>query len=343
MGSALINVGPETPGSPFRPRPVWTFVAPTRAERGSVRGVRVGHAEDPDGTSGVTAVLFDGPVPAVVDVRGGASATYDTASLSVEATFGRRWALFLAGGSLFGLDAARGIRTRILETGGGHRTFGSPFRLAPISGAALFDLPRREGPLPEYLALGYEAARTAGEGPVREGRVGAGAGATVGKYFGRARAMRGGLALRVSALGRRAHVGVVVAVNAVGAVRDPSTGRWVAGARDRRGRVVPPPPTLSPLPAGVGTTLAIVFTDLAVERPALARIAAIVHGGLARSIVPYQTSVDGDVVFAAATGAAGRPPRARYPGANADTLGSLAAECAAEAVLAAVRAANRAR
>jgi D-aminopeptidase len=108
---------------------------PSRAgDLASVRGVRVGHASDESGSTGVTAVVFDRAAPAVVDVRGGASGTYDTASLSLEATFGRRWALFVAGGSLYGLDAARGIRTRLLEEGKGTRAFGNRRPLVPLSG-----------------------------------------------------------------------------------------------------------------------------------------------------------------------------------------------------------------
>ncbi|MGA8302453.1 MAG: P1 family peptidase, partial [Thermoplasmata archaeon] len=150
-----------------------------------VPGVRVGQAEAPGGSSGVTVTLFDAPAPTVIDVRGGASATYDTASLSLDATFGRRWAIFFAGGSLYGLDAARGVRTRILETGGGHRAFQNPIPVVPISGAALFDLPQDMEELPDYLPLGYEAARRASRDAVAVGRFGAGAGATVGKYRGR--------------------------------------------------------------------------------------------------------------------------------------------------------------
>ncbi|HTT26598.1 MAG TPA: P1 family peptidase, partial [Thermoplasmata archaeon] len=147
-----------------------------------VRGVRVGRAGSPDGRSGVTAVLFGAARPTVIEVRGGASCTYDTASLALDATFGRRWALFLAGGSIFGLDAARGVRTRVLEEGGGHRAFRNPNVVVPISGATLFDLPRTRRPVPDYLPIGYHAAAAAGRAPVRAGRVGAGTGATVGKY-----------------------------------------------------------------------------------------------------------------------------------------------------------------
>ena len=306
----------------------------------SVGGVSVGQAEDSAGRTGVTVLRFAQATPTVVDVRGGASATYDTASLALEATFGRRWAVFLTGGSLYGLDAARGVRTRLLETGAGHSAFGHPVRVAPVSGAALFDLPSDPSEIPEYLALGYEATRRAANSPLPGGRFGAGAGATVGKYRGRSRAMRGGVGSAAARWGP-GRVGVVVAVNAVGAILDPSSGAWVAGARSPGGGVTPPDPRRPIRPAATGTTLAAVVTDLGIERTALQRIAAIVHAGLGRVIVPYQTSVDGDVVFVSSTGVAGRAPAEPWPGAVTDRVGATAAELAIEAVLAAVRAGNR--
>jgi len=304
---------------------------------GRIRGVSVGQAETRDRTSGVTVTLFDTPAAMVVDVRGGASATYDTASLSLDATFGRRWAVFFAGGSLYGLDAARGVRTRILEVGRGHRAFANPNVVVPITGAALFDLPAKRSSIPDYLPLGYEAARRARRGTVAVGRVGAGAGATVGKYLGRSRAMRGGIGTAAARFGRGA-VGVLVAVNAVGAVRDPATGTWVAGARGRAGRLTPPRSQRTRPDRVTGTTLGLVVTDLSVSRPALSRIAAIVHAGLASAISPYHSATDGDVLFAATTE---RAPVARVearPGELADRLGGLAAELAVAAVLGAVRA-----
>jgi L-aminopeptidase/D-esterase-like protein len=310
---------------------------------GSVRGLAVGHAETPDGTSGVTVVRFDTPAPTVVDVRGGASATYDTASLSLDATFGARWAIFFAGGSLYGLDAARGVRTRILETGGGHRAFRNPNVVVPISGAALFDLPTRPGPIPDYLPLGYEATRRARRGPVAVGRVGAGAGATVGKYLGRPYAMRGGVGSAASRVGPRGSVGVLVAVNSFGAVRDPASGIWVAGARGRDGRIRPPRSGRSVRDVPTGTTLTLVVTDLAVDRPALARVAAIVHSGLASAIVPFHGATDGDVLFVASTRRAGPVAAEGRPGEVPDRLGARAAALAVAAVLGAVRAAKSER
>ena len=307
--------------------------------RGSlaVRGVQVGHAVDPRGTTGVTAIVFDRAVRTVVDVRGGASGTYDTASLALDATFGRRWALFCSGGSLFGLDAARGIRARLLERGQGSRAFGNRRLLAPLSGAVIFDLPRDERPLPDYEELGYAAAANAGRGRLATGRVGAGAGATVGKYLGRAAAMAGGLGWSARALGDGRAVGVLTVVNAAGAVRDPSTGRWVAAARGRGGRLVPPTALPHRRLEGRGTTVSFVLTDAALDRAELARVAAIVHAGLGRAIVPYLTSVDGDCVFAVTTTEAAAGRREAWPGAAADHVGRTAADAAVEAVLGAVR------
>jgi L-aminopeptidase/D-esterase-like protein len=301
-----------------------------------VRGVRVGNAESPDGASGVTVVRFDPPASVVVDARGGASGTYDTASLAVEATFGRRFAIFFSGGSLYGLDAARGIRVRILEEGGGRRTFGNPNPVVPISGSILFDLPRHEGGVPDYLPLGYEATRVASRAPVPLGRVGAGAGATVGKYLGRDRAMPGGLGSAARTLPGRGNVGVLVAVNSAGAVRDVTTGRWAAGARGPNGRVVPPGGRPASRDRTSSTTLTLVVSDLELDRPTLARVGAIAHAGVGAAVHPFQSSTDGDVLFAAATGVGGAPPADRRPGETADRIGTAAAELAPLAILSAV-------
>ena len=303
---------------------------------GRIPGIAVGHAETPERTSGVTVVRFEAPLATVVDVRGGASATYDTASLSLDATFGRRWAIFFAGGSLYGLDAARGVRTRIAETGGGHRTFRNPNVIVPISGAALFDLPRDEGPIPDYLPLGYEAARRAAPGPMADGSAGAGAGATVGKYLGRSRAMRGGLGSAATRVRRLGAVGVLVVVNSVGAIRDPSSGHWIAGARGRKGELVPPEPDLLARERTGATTLGLVVTELALGRPALQRIASMVHSGLARAIVPFHSTTDGDVIFAVSTERVRPRFRERRPGEWADRIGMRAAHLAVDAVLCAV-------
>ena len=303
----------------------------------SVPGVRVGVSADPSNATGVTVVRFARPALAVVDVRGGAAATYDTASLSLESTFGRRWAIFLSGGSLFGLDAAAGVRSRLLEEGDGHRAFRHPQRLAPISGAALFDLPRPPRDLPDYRALGDQAAERASSSPVPSGRHGAGTGATVGKYRGRAAASPGGQGsamLRLPGLGA---VGVLSVVNSVGAIRDPARGRWVAGARDKRGRLVPPGSAggRTPLVEGVATAtnLAIVVVDVPLTRPELQRVAILAQTGFARCVVPVNTATDGDVVFVASVAEGRRRPAESRPGGHTDRVGTAAADLVVAATL----------
>ncbi len=311
-------------------------MAPRPSTLTLVRGVRVGHATAPDGSSGVTVARFDPPASVFVDVRGGASGTFDTASLSVDATFGRRWAIFFSGGSLYGLDAARGTRVRVLEEGGGSAAFGNPNPVVPISGAILFDLPRARGPIPDYLPLGYEAARRADRRPVEEGRIGAGAGATVGKYLGRARSMPGGVGSSARAIPGYGRVGALVVVNAVGGVRDPASGRWVAGARGPRGGIVPPTGREIARARPTGTTLTLVATDFGLDRPSLARAAAIAHAGVGAAVHPFQSATDGDALFLASTGS-GRPSRREArPMEAADRIGAVAAELAAEAAVRAV-------
>jgi len=298
----------------------------------AVDGVRVGHAQDPNARSGVTALVFASAAPTVIDVRGGAAATYDTASLSLESTFGRRWALFFAGGSVFGLDAARGVRERILEEGGGHTAFRNPHTVVPISGAALFDLPSSATELPDYRSLGYDAARAASRRAVTFGRVGAGTGATVDKLRGRKFASPGGVgsaAARVRGLG---WIGVLAVANSVGAIRDPSTGRWISGAGGAKGLHVSKVGGAS----ARGTNLVAVVTDAAVSRSELARIAILTQSGLARAVVPANTATDGDLVFATST-AGTRPSRPEErPGGRADALGTAAADLVAIALRAAI-------
>ncbi|MCI4321732.1 MAG: P1 family peptidase [Thermoplasmata archaeon] len=312
-------------------------IAPRRQ---GLSSVRVGHATTADGLSGVSVLLFGLAAPTVVDVRGGASGTYDTASLALDATFGRRWAIFFSGGSLFGLDAAAGVRDQILRDGGGQAVFGNPNRVAPVSGAILFDLPREARAPPDYRSLGLEAARGAGPLGVSADAIGAGAGARIGKYLGPGRSQPGAIALELVTDPDLGTIAALAAVNAVGAVRDPDRGRWIAGARDTAGRLVPPDvagPTASP-----GTTLVALVTDVPVSRPVLQRVAAFAHTGLSRAVVPSHTATDGDAVFVTSVaGDSAHVAHERRTGETADRLGVLAERATVRAIVAAGRAANR--
>ncbi len=309
-----------------------------------VPGIRVGHAEATQGSTGVTVARFDAPAPTVVEILGGASATFDTGSLALDATFGRRWAVFFSGGSVFGLDAARGIREALLAEGEGHRVFRNPNRVVPVTGATLFDLPADASRLPDYAELGARAARAAGRGPVAQGRRGAGVRARVGKYLGRSASSPGGIGSASCRFPGGGTMGVLVVANAVGAVWDSEAHEWAAGARGPEGHLVAPDPLRGGRPArgvpATGTTLALVATDLEIERGALSRVASIASTGIGRSVIPAFTSTDGDVLFAATTARTRSRSRLSRPGELADRLGFLAADLVARAVVRAVRAAT---
>lgn len=334
---AAVAVGRDAAAQGFRGR---ALVGPGRRMARTyllpVSGVRLGHSVDRRGATGVSVLVFDRPAPTVISARGGASCTYDTASLSLDATFGRRWAVFFSGGSVYGLDAGRGIRQVLLDRGAGHTAFSNPNPVVPISGATLFDLPVERRPLSDYSKLGRRAAAAASRRIREERRAGAGAGARVGKYLGRGRSMPGGIGLASSRIGPRSGMLCLAALNSIGAVRDARSGVWLAGATDGDGRVVAPPEA----PDGSdprrwgderGTSLVSVVTDVPADRRTLTRILHGAEAGLARSIWPVFTALDGDVVFATSTRESRAVPRERYPGARADRLAALAGRLVGEA------------
>ncbi len=209
-----------------------------------------------------------------------------------------------------------------------------------MTGAILFDLGMGDHRIRPDAEAGYRAAQAASAEPPAEGSVGAGAGATVGKLFGLPRGMKGGIGTASARVGR-VTLGAIVAVNAVGDVLDPATGRIVAGARDEasgrrmvgaadlilRGEL---PPALQP---GMATTIGVVATDATLTKAQARKLAQMAHDGLARTIDPVHTMWDGDTVFAVATGRAGVP-------GNMMALGTMSARVMAAAVLRAVGAAR---
>ncbi|MCI4334931.1 MAG: P1 family peptidase [Thermoplasmata archaeon] len=282
----------------------------TRTRSFPLPGVSVGHAAESAHSSGVTALVFDRPTRVVAQVRGPASGTYDVASLEVTSTFGLRDSLFFSGGSLYGLDAARGIRTRLLELGRGAPALGSAWPLPRISGAILFDLPRVVTSLPEYLALGYQAASDVRPGLGGSGRIGAGTGARIAKYAGAASSLPGGIGVAQCPLEGGDRLGVLAVFNSGGALRDPVTGEWIRTARGLRGRAIYPGPvrrTRRRAGTPASTTLLFVVTDRAYDRRDLARLAGYAQDAVARTVIPAGTAFEGDVVFAASTAARSRP------------------------------------
>lgn len=198
-----------------------------------VEGILVGHCTLPQRPTGCTVVLSELSMAAGVDVRGGAPGTRETDLLKAEGAVAAINAVFLSGGSAFGLDVGTGVSQFLEEKGVGYRA--GDVVVPVVCGAILFDLHRGDPRIRPDARAGLEAARAAGSAPVAEGNVGAGAGCTVGKMFGLSRAMRGGLG---SWSWRRADglcVGALVAVNCIGDVRDPVLGTIIAGAKKTDG------------------------------------------------------------------------------------------------------------
>jgi L-aminopeptidase/D-esterase-like protein len=268
-----------------------------------------------------------------VDVRGSAPGTRETDLLDPANTVERAHAVLLAGGSAFGLDAAGGVM-RYLE----EHDIGFPTRFAkvPIVPAAiLYDLGLGDASIRPDAEAGYQACINARSGTIDEGSVGAGTGATIGK-IGPGRPMKGGIGTSGVKLANGIVIGALVAVNARGNVIDASTGEVIAGALSpdgsgfidildwfRSGHIMAPP-------AGGNTTIGVVATNARLTKAQAKKIAQMAHDGIARAINPAHTPSDGDALFAMATGTS---PVA----ADVGSIGALAAEAVAEAILRGVK------
>jgi L-aminopeptidase/D-esterase-like protein len=292
-------------------------------------GIRIGHWHNSEAGTGCTVLLpVTGEMRAGVHVGGGAPGTRETDLLAPSATVQTIHALLLTGGSAFGLDAAGGAMRYLRERGAGVVT---PVARVPIVPAAvLFDLDLGSADAFPGPEAGYAACLAASEDEAREGCVGAGCGATVGRLAGAAGRMKGGLGLAVSDPVAGVCVGALAVVNALGDVVERD-GTIIAGARQGDGfagstgllRAM-----ATAVAAPTNTTLVAVATNARLDKTALRRLAEQAHDGLALAISPVHTSFDGDVVFTLSTGDAA---------AQADLLAMLAVEVVAEAVRRAVR------
>ena len=299
-----------------------------------IPGIRIGHWTDLDAGTGCTVVLCPEGAVAGVDVRGGAPGTRETALLAPTCMVEQVHAILLSGGSAYGLAAADGVMRWLEEHGYG---FDTGVAVVPIVPAAiLFDLPVGRADVRPDATAGYAACETATDGPVTEGSVGAGTGATVGKVLGFAQATKSGIGAAVRRIGEEIIVAAVVAVNALGDVVDPANGQILAGTRQpgSNGFVGSQQIMESMLAQmardwrGGNTTLGVVATNAALTKAGAAKVAQMAHDGLARTIRPVHTMQDGDTLFALSRGEAQADP---------GLIGAVAADVVAEAVLRAVR------
>jgi L-aminopeptidase/D-esterase-like protein len=296
-----------------------------------VDGIKVGHFTDSRRPTGCTVILYEQGAVAGVDVRGSAPGTRETDLLKPTNLVDKVNAIVLSGGSAFGLDSATGVMRYLEEHDAGYSTAAGKVPIVPA--AILYDLNVGDGKIRPNADAGYKACGNAKKGPVEEGSVGAGAGATVGKIGG-GKAMKGGIGTSSIKLGNGLVVGAIVAVNCVGDVIDPKTGTTIAGARTadgkgflnivetyRSGRGV--------ASTGQNTTIGVVATNARFDKTQMTKIAEMSHDGLARAINPAHTPSDGDTLFAMSTGTSAIQ-------ANLTAIGALAAEAVSEAILRAV-------
>ncbi|MFZ5819661.1 MAG: P1 family peptidase [Chloroflexota bacterium] len=307
-----------------------------------VPGIEVGHAQNDEALTGCTVVLCRKGAVAGVDVRGGAPGTRETDLLNPLNLVEKTHAILLAGGSAFGLDAATGVMRYLEEQGIGFETGSGKVPIVPA--AILFDLSLGSSRVRPDAEMGYRAAASASASPPAQGNVGAGTGASVGKIFGMKSAMKAGVGSASISSGGLV-VGALVAVNAFGDVVDPRNGQIVAGARSTH---------LGPLTLGAdgyfgdtleimktfigrtvlhfaaraNTVIGVVATNAKLTKAQATKVAQMAHDGLARTVRPAHTMLDGDTIFALSTGEKKADP---------STVGALAAEAMAQAILRAVQ------
>ena len=317
-----------------------------------VRGIEVGHAQDEEALTGCTVILCRKGAVAGVDVRGGAPGTRETDLLNPINLVEKVHAIVLAGGSAFGLDAASGVMHYLEEKKIGFNTGAAKVPIVPS--AILYDLNLGRADVRPDSAMGALAAASARDltasDPPAEGNVGVGTGASVGKMFGMELAMKSGLGTASMDIGSGVIVGAIVAVNAFGDVIDPQTGEIIAGLRSgkvgplRIGKKNQFADTLAMMknPIGRGilgfasrtnTVIGVVATNAKLTKAQATKVAQMAQDGIARTIRPAHTMLDGDVIFALSTGT---------KKADVSTVGAFAAEVIEQAILRAVKMAKAA-
>lgn len=303
-----------------------------------IPGIQVGHWTDRDAATGCTVILCPQGAVAGVDVRGGAPGTRETDLLDPVCMVQQVHAICLAGGSAYGLAAADGVMRWLEERGHGFDV--RVARVPIVPAAVIFDLAMGDAKVRPDAAAGYAACEAAQTGPVAEGNVGAGTGATVGKLLGYQWATKGGLGTASRVYANGLIVAALAVVNAAGDIVEPESGRIVAGARRADGsgfaNIMRTLTTAGEADTDRwgrrNTTLGVVATNAKLTKAGATKVAQIAHNGLARAIRPVHTLIDGDVVFALSLGEAQGDP---------GIVGALAADLLSEAIVRAVQAAER--
>lgn len=272
-----------------------------------VPGVKLGHAQDMTALTGCSVVICEAGAIGGVDQRGGAPGTRETDLLRPMHLVEKVHAVMLAGGSAFGLDAASGVMKYLEE-----RKIGFDVRVAhvPIVPAAiLFDLEVGDAAIRPDAAMGYRACQAASSSESAQGNIGAGAGASVGKLFGIRRAMKGGIGTASMEIGNGVIVGALVAVNAYGDILDPRTNQLIAGARDSKSGLTNTMETMRTFKGRSilqfatphNTVIGVIATNAKLSKEQVNKVAQVGHNGLAQTIRPAHSMLDGDTLFALST------------------------------------------
>ncbi|MFQ5639686.1 MAG: P1 family peptidase [bacterium] len=303
-----------------------------------VSGIRVGHAQDDQAKTGCTVIIPNEGVLGGIDIRGSAPGTREVESLKPVRLVSHVHAIFFTGGSAFGLNASGGVQKFLEERNIGYDVGGTKIPIVPS--LVIFDLREGGASVRPGEKMGYTAALNASREHPQEGRAGAGRGATVGKLFGQQYAMKGGIGTCSEKIGD-VTVGALAVVNAFGNIVDPKTGETLAGAKDpdsgqlldfeKNVRNLPSEPNSATGQTGANTTLALVATDAGLNKEEAIKVAEMAQDGLCRAIRPAHTFFDGDAVICISTG--NKP-------ANHVTLGTVAADLVAGAIVRAVTIAN---
>ena len=292
----------------------------------AIDGITVGHATNLTARTGCTVVLCPAGATAGVDVRGAAPGTRETEALRPGRLVQKAHAVLLTGGSAFGLDAASGVVQYLEEKDVGFPA--GSVRVPIVPAAVIFDLGVGEAKVRPDREMGYQACLNATDEPVVMGTVGAGTGATVGKAPG-VTSSPGGVGSACMRLDSGLIVAAIVVVNALGNVVHPRTGEILAGGKENDNFVDITERLLdADLVHGTNTTIGVVATNATLFPAEVHRVAEVAHDGMARAIRPAHTMFDGDTLFALATGS--------YTGSSVNTVGILAAEVVAKAIVNAV-------
>lgn len=292
----------------------------------AVKGIKVGHADDQEAGTGCTVVLAEGNFTIGAEVRGGAPGSREFALTDSRAAVDKANAVFLSGGSAYGLDAAGGVMKYLREKNIGFQTGGGVVPIVPA--AVIYDLEYKSNEYPDQK-MAYQACINACSSTQKNKSIGAAAGSTCGKIMGMENAAKTVLGHAASKSGELI-VSALAVVNAFGDLKDPDSGKIIAGARDQAGNFVNTEKTIINQPEiNLGflrenTSLIVVATNALLNKAEANRVSMMAHSGLSRTIYPVHTLLDGDSVFALAS---------NQIKADINQVGIIAAEVVKEAIL----------